>query len=103
MKGVGVLRGPLLSDALGVMASYITAVVVCYPWMKMGSKVEIFYAQHVTVEQMQPYCAYLSPGMMRIEVKREEVVLTVMSVIMISAAVVVGRMHQPVATTACTV
>ena len=48
MKGVGVLRGPSQSDALGARASYIIAVVGCYPWMKMGTRVEIFSVQHVT-------------------------------------------------------
>jgi hypothetical protein len=41
--------------------------------------------------------------MMRIAVKREEVMMTVMSVTMINAAVVVGRMPLAVATTACKV
>jgi hypothetical protein len=40
--------------------------------------------------------------MMRIAVKREEVVMTVMSIMMIDAAVVAGRMPLAVATTACT-
>jgi hypothetical protein len=70
--------------------------------MKMASKVEIFCAQHVTLDLTQPYCACLSPSMMRIAVKREGVVLPVMSAMMINAAVAVGMMHQTVITTVCT-
>jgi hypothetical protein len=40
--------------------------------------------------------------MMKIAVKREEVVMTVMSVQMINAAVVVGTIPLAVTTTACT-
>ncbi len=45
----------------------------------------------------------MSPSMMRIAVKREEVALTVMPVMMINAAMVVGRMHQVVTTTDCAI
>jgi hypothetical protein len=102
MKGVGVLRGPLQSDAPGARASYIIAVVGCYPWMKMGTRVEIFSVQHVTKKLIQHYCACLSPNMMRIAVKKEGVMLPVMSVTTINVAVAVDRMHQTVGTTVCT-
>ena len=49
----------------------------------------------------QPYCASLSPSMMRIPVNQEKTV--VMWMMKINAAVGVGRMHQAVTTTACTV
>ena len=50
----------------------------------------------------QHYCAWLSPNMMRIAVKKEGVMLPVMSVMMINVAVAVDRMHQTVGTTVCT-
>ncbi len=70
-----------------------------YLAMKMDLNRVTFYAQVVTVELTQHYCACLSPSMMWIAVKRERVVQPVMSVIQINVAVAVGRMHQTVTTT----
>jgi hypothetical protein len=77
-------------------------VVGYYLAMKMDIIRGAFYAQVVTVELNQHYCACLSPSMMRIVVKREGVVQPVMSVIQINVAVAVGKMHQTVITTVCT-
>jgi len=101
MKGAEVPNDHLNSSAQGATTTSITAVVESFSRMRMGTKKGMFCVQVVTVELTQPYCACLSPSMMRIPVNQEKTV--VMWMMKINAAVGVGRMHQAVAATACTV
>ncbi len=103
MKGAEVQNELLKSNAQGAKITSIISVVGSFTMMRTGTKKGMFCVQVVISVLSQPYCACLSPSMMRIAVKREEVVMTVMSVTMINAAVVVGRMPLAVTTTACTV
>jgi hypothetical protein len=102
MKGVGVQGGPLPSIAQAARGAYIFVVEGYYLVMKRDINRVTFYAQIVTVELTQHYCACLSPSMMKIAVKREGVMQPVMSVIQFNIDVAVGRMHQTVVTTVST-
>jgi hypothetical protein len=101
MTGAEVPKDLLNSDAQGATTTFITAVAGSYSWVRMGTTEGMFCVQVVTVELTQPYCACLSPSMMRIPVNQEKKV--VMPMMKINDPVVVGRMHQAVTTTACAV
>jgi hypothetical protein len=101
MIGTEVPKDHLNSIAQGATTTFVSVVVGSFSRMKMSTKKGIFCVQAVTSKVTQQHCACLRHSMMRIPVSQEKKV--VMWMMMICAAVAVGRMHQAVTTTACTV